>query len=137
MPQGTAFKKCRKTSSLGLILSGFCIALLVQAALAQPPIQPPSLSVAPINPAFAAWQNKMATFAVETYNEEGRALGHIPSPVDKSHLEFQTETALQSLSTPISYDLRSFGYVSGVRDQGDCGSCWSFGSYGSLVGSCG
>jgi len=132
MPQGTAFKRCLSTSSLGLIISGFCVALLVQAALAQPPIQPPPLSAAPVNPVFVAWQSKMATFGVETYNEEDYALGYIPSPIDRSHLESQTETALQTLSTPVSYDLRSSGDVTGVRDQGGCGSCWSFGSYGSL-----
>jgi len=132
MPQESAFKRYLSTSSLDLIISSFCVALLVQAALAQPPIQPPPLSAAPVNPVFVAWQSQMETFGVETYNEEGYALGYIPSPIDRSHLESQTETALQALSTPVSYDLRSSGDVTGVRDQGDCGSCWSFGSYGSL-----
>jgi Cysteine protease len=38
------------------------------------------------------------------------------------------------LSTPASYDLRTMGIVSPVKDQGSCGSCWTFGTFGCLEG---
>jgi len=108
------------------------------------------VSIAPVNPAF--------TYYLETKNlpraivKDGQALGIVPSPVDLSHLkgakvswaaveaqaaesgtDLTVETAdIQANGFPITYDLRALGRVSGVRDQGDCGSCWAFAAYGSL-----
>jgi C1A family cysteine protease len=40
--------------------------------------------------------------------------------------------SLPSLGQPASYDLRTYGYVTPVQNQGNAGSCWAFGTYGSL-----
>lgn len=63
-----------------------------------------------------------------------KVLGYIPSPFDRSHLKGITKTlALKTQAAiPASYDLRSLGKVTPVRDQGACGSCWSFGAMASL-----
>lgn len=66
----------------------------------------------------------------------GRPLGDVPPRIDLSHLKgdqlplFAAKGSLSSL--PVSYDLRSTTYLPPVRDQGPFGTCWAFGSMGSM-----
>jgi C1A family cysteine protease len=114
-----------------LFLGWLCLlALAASDSFASPST---SLTIAPINPEFVAWQSKAATFNLELRDAEGHTLGLIPSPIDRSHLLTQTRVlAAQLEGLPPSYDLRTYGYVTPVKDQGSCGSCWAFGSYGPL-----
>jgi len=91
---------------------------------------------APVNPEFLAYQETLRTMAPKWLRtEEGYALGLVPSPVDLSHVTadpLQKISPLDRLSLPSSYDLRSLGRVTPVKDQGGCGSCWAFATMGSL-----
>jgi C1A family cysteine protease len=85
-----------------------------------------------MNPEFLdAISNKIA--GLKLHEEGDYSLGLIPSPHDFSHLKGRS-FGIMSMGEglPASYDLRALGKLTPVRDQGSCGSCWSFATYGSL-----
>lgn len=103
--------------------------------------------LSPVNPAYLAYdqgriQGFKAGWVQEDMTPEGRRLGWRPSPLNLSHLaeqsaaqqlkEEQTFGSHSRLGLPTSFDLRTQGQVSSVKDQGGCGSCWAFATYGSL-----
>jgi len=121
----------RKTLRLTCIAIGLLF-LLAQTAIAALPFP----QRAPVNPEYLDYQETLRTMAPGWLRtEEGFALGLVPSPVDLSHVTadpIQTITPLDLLSLPPSYDLRALGRVTAVRDQGGCGSCWTFATMASL-----
>ena len=92
-------------------------------------------SLAPLNPEFVQYmQQKAEGLPPLTSTPGGHGLGYIPSPVDWSHLKAQRSLLGASMlqTFPASYDLRTLNKLTPVRDQGLCGDCWAFGTFGSL-----
>ena len=90
------------------------------------------LTKAPLNPVWLAYQqNRTAGKAVTTATATGNSLGHIPSPVDLSYLKGKMVTGVAQTYAP-SYDLRTVGKVTSVKNQNPYQTCWAFATFGSL-----
>ncbi|HLJ47247.1 MAG TPA: lectin like domain-containing protein [Bryobacteraceae bacterium] len=84
--------------------------------------------IAPLNPEYVKYLTELRQGKTESF-------GYIPPTVDLSYLNsipFSLQDVLGATPLPASYDLRKFGRVSPVGDQGNCGSCWTFATMGSL-----
>ena len=93
-----------------------------------------TLQMAPRNPEFVNYLKNLNQELIQTSVTEGHLLGIIPSPVDLSRLRGQQVIFFSKNITglPASFDLRSLGKVTPVKDEGSCGACWAFATYGSL-----
>ncbi|XWS15840.1 hypothetical protein CRYUN_Cryun34aG0036300 [Craigia yunnanensis] len=70
-------------------------------------------------------------------NEEFRKayLSKVKEPINKGSILSRNMTRkVQSCDAPSSLDWRNYGIVTGVKDQGSCGSCWAFSSTGAIEG---
>ena len=91
-----------------------------------------SLTKAPLNPEWLAYeQDRMAGKAKTTTSATGNSFGLVPSTIDLSHLKGK-EAANVALTYDPSYDLRTIGKVTSVKNQNPYGTCWAFATFGSL-----
>lgn len=111
----------------------------VFAQSAAPPQPPESLSdeiealeFAPLNPDFIAWREEQRTRRLGLEAQESMPSGIIPSPFDDRYLRRVKSSITLYAELPSQYDLRTYGYVTPVKDQGACGACWAFATYSSL-----
>ena len=109
-----------------------CVAVAAWSAQAAEP----RLSVAPPNPEFGKRPpSRFITLAGATPDGSDRkyALGYIPGPVDLSHTAKQAgQLGHTSQFYPASYDLRTQGKLTPVKDQNPAGACWTFATCASL-----
>ena len=109
------------------------VALLVASPAFVAVAEGPEPEAAPLNPAFVTYIHRVQAGAPLTQvTAEGYSLGYTPSPVDRTHLNASGLLPVPRLGAPATYDLRTYGRVTAVRDQGSCGSCWAQGTMASL-----
>lgn len=135
-----AFSRAVKARGLAVVLALCCAA--VSPALAR---------LDNVNPEFTSYAASAAKTFSQSYvsPSSGRSLGGIPSPVNRSQTAGQNisaailskQTSYRALSgLPLggasadssTYDLRTTGKLTAIRNQGAYGACWSFAANASL-----
>ncbi|HOV87186.1 MAG TPA: lectin like domain-containing protein [Syntrophobacteraceae bacterium] len=87
-------------------------------------------SMAPENPAFQQYIEDVEFGRLEPLMVGDFPSGIVPPPVKFPRKAIESVEPMRAI--PSAYDLRKKGRVTSVKDQGSCGSCWAFGTYGSL-----
>jgi C1A family cysteine protease len=86
---------------------------------------------APINPDFQQYQQQLRAKALTARTADGHGLGFIPHPTRLPAPAVALPKA-QRQALPSSYDLRTYGKVTAVQDQGEYGNCWTFATFASM-----
>lgn len=115
--------------SLLSVLVGF-VALAVCPVLAAPP------KMGPVNPQFKDYLRLKAAGHWATKTPDGHGLGWRPSPVPPIRPVVSPEFfpwSKRAKAFAARFDLRDVaGKLSPIRDQGNAGTCWAFGTYSSM-----
>ena len=87
---------------------------------------------AQLNPDFVKYQQGLSAGNILTGAQAGT--GYIPPPIDLTQLKGQSirSALVGAAPLPSSYDLRTTGKLTSVKNMGSCGACWAFGAYASL-----
>ena len=87
------------------------------------------------NSTFTLGENQFSDWTPEEF----RSILGYKKVVESEEVSIQIEPfearSLEAVNIPESVDWRNSGAVTPVKDQGQCGSCWSFSTTGSLEGA--
>jgi C1A family cysteine protease len=107
------------------------VSVFIVFGLFQGSTQEEILVSAPLNPDFVQFMDNMSKGIPYLVSDDGRPLGYVPPPVALS-AEYSGKKEASAVAYPTTYDLRTLGKLSPIRNQGGCGACWAFGTYSSL-----
>lgn len=86
---------------------------------------------APLNPEFLIYKNNSKKRLASTLSKKSLLNGWVPSPVDLSHIKGIIDKRVCTTYAS-RYDLREYNKLPPIRNQGQCGSCWVFGTFASI-----
>jgi C1A family cysteine protease len=92
--------------------------------------------IAALQKAIAAeglcWQAGETSMSRLSEEERQRRLGALPEPMEEPTVEAESTMAVGALPAILDWRDRNGNWVTAIRDQGDCGSCWAFSTAGVL-----
>jgi len=77
--------------------------------------------------------NKFGDLTVEEFSQIYKGLKYTSLPAPAHHMP--NEVVVAPIKVPASVDWRTKGAVTAIKNQGQCGSCWSFSTTGSTEGA--
>lgn len=89
-------------------------------------------SIQTLSKEFVEYQKKIADGTWVNKTADGHNLGYVPSPIKPKFNFTHTISTTKKLALPAVYDMRTNNKITSVKNQGDCGSCWTFGCIGSI-----
>ena len=123
----SSFSNATCWNRLGIV----CLALLL-VSLGAAPAWAQALRMAPVNPAFQDYLDDVQAQNLRRDLSDGRVLGVVPSPVLLPEVEVAPPADWPILRFTTSYDLRDENKLTSIRNQLECGACWTFATYAAF-----
>ncbi|HBX53134.1 MAG: hypothetical protein A2275_02595 [Bacteroidetes bacterium RIFOXYA12_FULL_35_11] len=109
-----------------ILLSGLCLVFALSISAQEADFE------APINPDFLKYQKNIYENKIPAFSELGHPLNEIPLYVKPDFTNYLKQQENKSVMFDAVYDMRNHGLLTSVKNQGNCGACWTFASIGSL-----